>query len=187
MTGDQIGPRIMRKGGGGTSTTSSGIDPEFKPYLTAALAGATKQLDKDLRSPGANVAGFSPEQQMAQSATAGLAQQRLNEDRTGMIQDDLARLQGRQIGGMANKGVLGSARAQAARQGALADRAMQLRDADYAAKSVAAQQLGAVGAEKQALGQKMKDAPHDAYSKYFGYLTGAAPKQQTTTQSGGGK
>ena len=96
-------------------------------------------------------------------------------------------------------GSLGSARAEKAMQGALADRSMQFQQQrqkdvmsglgmkeDY--KSGIARGikgLGDVGSTRQQYNQQRLDAPDTAASRYFGYL-GAAPQKQTQTTTGGG-
>lgn len=191
MTGDIYGRgasgAVFKGGGGGSQTTASGIDPEFKPHLQKALGRATSQLEGELDNRGAAIAGLSPEQMEAQAAAANVARQRLYDETRGAAADRaLQNLQGSLVGQASGSGTLGSARQMKAREAALADAALQLQDQDYAARQQAAGHLGAIGAERQAQFQRELDAPHTSLSRYFGYL-GNAPQQQTTTTSKGGK
>ena len=71
ITGDSFGPRIARKGGGGSSTQVSGLPEEFRPYIRESLASA-----QDAYKAGAlsEVAGLTPEQQDAFSRKLELGQ-----------------------------------------------------------------------------------------------------------------
>ena len=137
----------------------------------------------------------------------------MGQDWNQMIQQDLAKTAASGQMGMAGSGALGSARAQMAQQGALSDRAMQLRAAENAAKTQAAQ--GLAGADQafqdrytgavttgQALGEQqykaaqagvtsaegVSDAPYRALDRFFGYLgSPALGSESKQTQSGGGK
>ena len=97
-----------------------------------------------------------------------------------MIERDLRNLQGQQLAG--GQGTLGSARADRARQSALADRSLQLQQASDQRRGQGLQALAGVAEEKQALKQSVLDAPHTEAQRYFGYLGSG---QETTTQSGG--
>ena len=170
-------------GGGNTQTTSSGIDPEFKPYLKEVLADVTGQY-KDTRAQ--DFEGVVAEDVAEQTEAIGAAQA-LGRDLSRGISDQqinrqLANVQGQQLAG--GQGSLGSARADRARSAALADQAINLQQASDQRRAQGAQALGAVGQERQAKGQARLDAPHTAASRYFGYL-GSAPQQQTTSGGGG--
>lgn len=176
----------MSMGGGGSqsATTTSGIDPEFKPYLKRVLSDVTDRYDEE-RSMGADalVAGLSDEQKAAHELQRGLA----HEAQAGyddLIARDLQNTAGQMMTGQ--QGSLGSARAARAREAALADRALDLRQASDQRKLAGAQQLGQVGAELQEMQQRRLDAPHTSAQRYFGYL-GSAPQQSTQSQGGGGK
>ena len=98
------------------------------------------------------------------------------------IERDLANTQGQQL--VQGQGSLGSARADRARAGALADRSLQLQQASDQRRGQGAQILSAVGQERQQRAQARTDAPHTQAQRYFGYL-GSAPQQQTTSGGGG--
>ena len=232
-------PSTYNKGGGGTTTTvnESGINKEFVPYveeglrtaesmyktemgkggkdLAAAygeLGAAGKRLGAEAAAERASLDQFKTEGAGA-TAARGEYQRQLGQDYSQMIADDLAKTAGAGAMGMSGSGALGSARAQMAQQGALADRALQLRAAENAAKTQAAQ--GLAGADTaaqqrylsgleagQALGAQeyeaakagvtattgAEDAPYRGLDRFFGYLgSGALGQSQTSTQSGGGK
>lgn len=232
-------PSTYNKGGGSppptTTTTSGGIDPEFKPYLKDVLSDVTSVYHKTkgdygdvydaygaLGTTGAalgaeaaarrgDLSQFEKEGTGAAAARSEYERQ-MGQDYNQMIADDLAKTAGAGAMGMSQSGSLGSARAQMAQQGAMADRAMQLRAAENAAKTNAAQGLASSDVAQQqrylsgleagqALGsqeyeaakagvaaaQGQQEAPHAAATRYFGYLgSGAMPTQQTSTSSGGG-
>ena len=100
------------------------------------------------------------------------------------IQRQLANARGQQLAG--GQGTLGSARADRARESALADQSLQLQQASDQRRAQGAQALAGVAADRQQRAQARLDAPHTSASRFFGYL-GSAPQQQTTTSSGGGK
>lgn len=183
---------ICNKGGGGqTQQTTSGIDPEFKPYLETVLSDVTKKYKSD-RKKGADavVAKLTPEQKAAMEAQKATAQAMMQG--TGMYdtraaeQRSLQDLQGTALGQASMGGSLGSARSQAAMQGALAGRAGEYQRERQTAARAGEEMLGGIGSAKQQYQQARLDAPHTMASRYFGYLQNA-PQQQTTTSSGGGK
>jgi len=230
-------PSTYNKGGGGSSTTVSGIPDEFKPYIEEGLktaqgmyksemaAGAQPTLDAytklgttgaalgaEAAAERANLAQFKTEGAGAQTARDEYNRQ-MGQDWNQMIQQDLQKTAASGAMGMSGAGSLGSARAQMAQQGALSDRAMQLRAAENAAKTQAAQ--GLAGADQafqnrytgavetgQALGEPqykgaqagvtsaegVSDAPYRALDRFFGYLgSPALGSESQTKQSGGGK
>jgi len=195
MTGDihsRFGGRAVFKGGGGGSqTTTSGIDEEFKPYLERVLKDVTNRYEGEVaQGPDAIVAGLTKEQKAAMRAQkaqakdmmagTGLYDTRAAEARS--LQD----LAGSSAGQAYSGGVLGSARSQAATQGALAGRAGEYQQERQRVADLGAKNLGDVGSAKQAYEQARLDAPHTSASRYFGYLAGA-PQTTKTTSSGGGK
>ena len=174
MTGDihsRFGGRAVFKGGGGASTTSSGIDPEFKPHLQKALGAATTRLEDELSEGGTPLAD--------DRNVRGILEERMRRDPNYAIDNALRRTQADIAGQQALGGQLGSARAQRAREAALGDVAYQRQTEEDAARLAAASGI-------QQLDQARIDKPHESLSRYFGYL-GNAPQQQTTQQSGGGK
>jgi hypothetical protein len=189
---NKINNNICNKGGGGgrTQTTSSGIDPEFKPYLKRVLSDVTDKYESDVAAgPDAIVAKMTQQQKdalQAQEAAArdmqagrGLYDTRAAERRA--LQD----LQGTSMSGAYGAGGLGSARSQMAMQGALAARAGDYQQQRQKTSQMGTKMLGEAGAAQQTYNQARMDAPHTAASRYFGYLQNA-PQQSTTTESGGG-
>jgi hypothetical protein len=233
----KLNSHICYKGGGGTTVTESGLPKEFRPYVERALAQAEGMWNTEIGEGGKNVAtaydqlGTAGQRLGAEAAAersaldqfktegAGSAAARgeygrqLGQDWNQMIQDDLAKTGASGALGMSSSGTLGSARAGMAQQGALADRAMQLRQAENSARTGAAQGLSGLDAATQqrylsgleagqALGQQeyqaaeagvksamgKEDAPHRAMERFFGYLgSGALGESSTSTTSGGGK
>ena len=194
ITGDAYAPfgaRTVYKGGSKTTTTTSGIDPEFKPYLERVLSDVTDRYDKEIAG-GADsiVAKMTPEQEQALAKQKQQAEDAISG--TGMYDTsagrrrDIENLMGSSVGQSAAAGGLGSARSERAMMGAVADRSLALDQERQRVAEMGVKNLGEVGSAKQAYEQQRLDAPHTAASRYFGYL-GNAPQQQTATQSGGGK
>ena len=182
---------ICNKGGGKTTTTTSGIDPEFKPYLTKVLADVTGKYEADIaKGPDAVVADMTPEQIQALAAQKTTAEEAIQGtgayDTSAARRRDLENLMGSASGMAAAGGGLGSARGEKAMLGAVADRSLQLQQQRQADIEKGITGLGEVGTTKQQYEQQRLDAPHTVAQRYFGYL-GNAPQQQTSTQSGGGK
>ena len=167
--------RVMWKGGGtSTTTTSSGIDPAFKPELKRALGAATKHTftpEGDIKIAD-TVADTGLGQQVASDAVLG----RGAFDERAAVDRQLRNLQGQQQVG----GGLGSARADRARQAALADAALGFQDRRQQQLTTGAEQL-------RGLEQEELDAPHKALQRYFGYLGGVGQQQTSTAPKQGGK
>ena len=181
----------MGGGGGGQSqTTSGGIDPEFKPYLREVLQDVTGRYKQEVIGAGdettadRTVAAETAEQREALGTAQELGRDLSRGYDPAAIQRDLANARGQQLAG--SQGSLGSARADRARESALADRSLQLQQASDQRRGQGIQALSGVAADRQQRAQARLDAPHTQASRYFGYL-GNAPQQQTTTSSGGGK
>lgn len=190
---NKLNGHICNKGGGGgpqTQTTSSGIDPEFKPYLKRVLGDVTDKYEADIAAgPDAIVAAMTDEQKAAlasqvsdakdMQAGRGLYDTRAAESRA------LQELQGQSMNQAYGSNSLGSARSQMAMQGALAGRAGEYQKDRQQTSQMGTSMLGEAGAAKQSYNQSRMDAPHTAASRYFGYLQNA-PQQSTTTSQGGG-
>jgi len=198
ITGDAYAPfgaRTVYKGGGGggqTTVTNSGIDEEFKPYLTRVLSDVTNRYESSVaRGPDSIVAAMTPEQK------AALAEQtRQGEDAiagTGAYDTedarkrDLQNLLGSSAGLASSSGGLSSARGEKAMLGAVADRSLALQLQRQADIQSGITSLGEAGSTKQAYNQARLDAPDTAAQRYFGYLSGAPQSQTQTTSGGGGK
>jgi len=182
---------ICSKGGSKTTTTTSGIDPEFKPYLTRVLSDVTDRYDKEIAG-GADsiVAKMTTEQEQALAGQKQQAEDAIQGtgmyDTTAGRRRDIENLMGSSVGQAASAGGLGSARGEKAMLGAVADRSLALDQERQRVAEMGVKNLGEVGSAKQAYNQQRLDAPHTSASRYFGYL-GNAPQQQTATKSGGGK
>jgi len=182
----------MSSGGGSkTTTTTSGIDPEFKPYLEKVLADVTSRYEADVAAgPDAIVAAMTPEQVAALEAQKKASEEMMAGtgayDMGAARQRDIENLMGSSVGQAAAGGGLGSARAEKAMLGAVADRSLALQQARQQDIQKGITGLGEVGSAKQAYEQQRLDAPHTSAQRYFGYLSGA-PQQQVSTQTGGGK
>lgn len=224
----------MGSGGGNTQTTSGGIDPEFRPYIKDVLADVTSKYKSETAAGAPELVGayndlgdtakrLGEEAAMERGgldkfkeegagalAARGQATQQMGQDWNQMISNDLGNVAGQQTAGLSQMGALGSARGERAKQAALSDRAVQLRQAENQAKSQAGQTLANLDTSEQSrylagLGAKSDlakseymsgqqgveaaagalDAPHRAAQRYFGYLgSGAVPTTQTTTSSG---
>ena len=184
----------MSSGGGGTTTSTSGIDPEFKPELKRALGIATSRLEGQFDEAGnlidptaaGIVAGLSGQQVEGLGAQQTLARQALSG--TGMYDDRAAaqrmlqNLSGAQTAQAL--GSLGSARMDRAQQAALADKALQIQEARQQKAEGGAQSLQDVGGTLQEQQQRILDAPYTELQRYSNILTGVTPK--TTTSTGGG-
>jgi len=178
-------------GGGGSSTTVSGIDAEFKPDIQYGLGLSKSLLESQINTPGSVVEGFDQRQ-----ADAINEQTRLAEDQiagTG-IYDTRAAEQGSLLGLVGSNalqstmgGNLGSARGQKALASALAGRAGEYQKGRQQMAMEGVQNLGDAGTTVQKQKQAELTEQDQAIDRFFGRLTGAAPRTSTTTTSGGGK
>ena len=178
-------------GGGGTQTTVSGIDAEFKPDIQYGLGLSKNLLQSQINTPGSVVEGFDPRQAQAINEQARLAQDQIAG--TG-IYDTRAAEQGSLLGLVGSNalqstmaGNLGSARGEKALASALAGRAGEYQKARQAMAQEGVQQLGEAGTTVQKQRQAELTEQDQALDRFFGRLTGAAPRTSTTTSSGGGK
>ena len=179
--------------GGGSrpvqTTTSSGIDPEFKPYLETALSKATDLYTGSVDDASKVVSPMTTQQTQALGASEADAQARLAGtgayDYTGALNTALQNTVGTAAGQAALAGQSGSARAQKMMASAVGDKSMQFQQQRQADITGGAKALGQVGSANQAYEQARLDAPHTQASRYFGYL-GAAPQTQTQKTTGGG-
>ena len=185
----------MSSGGGGTTTSTSGIAEEFKPELKRALGIATSRLEGqfdeagNLIDPTASgiVADLAGQQREGLGAQQTLARQALTG--TGMYDDRAAtqrmlqNLQGSQTA--QSLGSLGSARMDRAQQAALADMAYNMQQGRQAKAEAGAQSLQDVGGTLQEQQQRILDAPYTELQRYSNILQGVAPKETTSTGGGG--
>jgi len=176
-------------GGGGSSTTVSGIDPEFKPDIKEGLGIARDLLDTQVGTPGRVVEGLDPYQAQALQEQARLAQDQISGsgiyDTRAAEQGSLLGLAGSNVLQSSMADTLGSARGQKALASALAGRAGEYQKARQEMAGLGVQELGAAGTSLQKQKQAELEEQDIALDRFFGRLTGVAPR--TTTTSGGGK
>lgn len=168
-------------GGGGSQTQTTSIDPEIKAAILPALQGVTK----DFRSGDFGQIAGQEGVQEALGTQKELAQSTLEQGLgTENLLREMRNTEGNLLSG--SQGALGSARADRSRESALADKGMQLQQADLAAKQEAANAIGGVAEAQRGLEQQVLDKDVNAAERYFGMLQGV-PQGSTTTSSGGGK
>ena len=192
MTGDihsRFGGRAVFKGGGGGTTSTSGIDAEFKPDIQKGLNISRGLLEKEMADPTQSVAGLDPRQLAAVDAQTGLAQQKMSGtgiyDTRAAEQSALAGAYGNAMQDASQAGALGSARTQAALASGLASRAGEYQKQRQQFADQGVTQLGQAGTTLQKQQQAELGAEGASVDRFFNRLTGVAPK--TTTQTGGGK
>jgi len=198
-------------GGGSTQTTQSGWATEYKPEIKEML-GVTKDL-YDTNQLG-QVAGFTDvgkDAQEAGIAAAGNQTQLANNmmdianrpvDLSGQRAASLQQAQGAlgtsnamagQTGGLG--GSRQSINQSSIQQGLAANFAgidqqaqqMQTQNMNQAMgmQGMGAQTLGMIGQAQQQQAQAEADAPYTAIAQRIGLFSGVAPKEQTTTKTGG--
>lgn len=176
-------------GGGGSSTTVSGIDAEFKPDIQQGLGIARNLLTTQTSTPGSVVEGMDPYQTQAISEQARLAQDQIAGtgiyDTRAAEQGSLLGLAGSNAMQSAMGNTLGSARGQKALASALAGRAGEYQKARQEMAGQGVQELGLAGTALQKQKQAELEEKDIALDRFFGRLTGVAPR--TTTTTGGGK
>ena len=93
----------MGSGGGGGTTSTQGIDPEFKPYLKRVLGDVTDRYEADTaKGPDAIVAKLDPRQQRSLDMQTRLSEQAMAGtglyDTRAAQQRDLENLMGSSVG-----------------------------------------------------------------------------------------
>jgi len=188
-TNAPFGPRTVFKGGGGGSTSTAGIDPEFKPDIQKGLGIATDLLEQQQANPGSIVAGLTPQQQAAIDAQTLDAQSKMTGsgiyDTRAAEEASLLNLVGQNMGAANAAGNLGSARGMKALGSALAGRAGEYQKQRQGFMDAGVTQLGQAGTSLQTQQQAELEARDQSLDRFFNRLTGVASK--TTTTSGGGK
>ena len=181
-------------GGGNTTTTTAAIDPDIKRRVLPVLGdvGNAYNRSREIIDPESGTVVQERElapvadqrrQRGALQQQGQFAQDIAREGLSDAVATDLQNYSGQQTA--ASQGGLGSARQQRANAAGLADRSLQLRQADLDARRQGFEGVTATAGAERALSQEILDAPHTAASRYFGYLQ-SAPQSQSTTQSGGG-
>lgn len=230
-------PSTYNKGGSTQETvTESGLPKEFRPYVERALGTAEGMYQKEMQEGGLREAGayekfanaaerlggeaaaeraaldqFKTEGPGSLEARAE-AKRQLNQDWNQMVGDDLLKTAGLEDFRGSVGGALGSARNQMAKQGALVDKSMEMRQLENQMKTQAAGTLAGLDVAQtqrylsglqagQGLGEQeykaaeagvtaaqgVADAPHRGMERFFGYLgSGALGQSSTSKQTGGG-
>jgi len=192
---NHINRNICMKGGGGapqTQTTTSGIDPEFKPYLERALSDVTDRYESDVaKGPDAIVAAMTPEQKESLKAQEGVARNKMAGtgayDMRAANERDMRNMMGSGNAAISRGGSLGSARSERAMSSALADKSSENLRQRQQTMEAGVGDLGKVGSTLQQYQQERLDAPHTSAQRYFGYLSGAPQQSKTESSGGGGK
>jgi len=173
--------------GGGGSTTTSGIAPEFIPYIRDVLSDAEGRYQSTVKDPSKLVSSLDPSQEEALKAQESQGRQMMAGtgiyDLSGLAKQDLQNTLGGLQGQASMGGALGSARSQAATNKALLDKSGDWLSRRQELANAGGKMLGEAGTTRRDYAQQRLDAPHTAASRFFGYL-GSAPQQQTTS---GGK
>ena len=150
----------MGSGGGTSTTSSSGIDEDFKPYLRNVLSDVTQRYKADVAAgPGAVVAELDPYQEQALKAQADLAKQAMTGtgiyDTSAEVDRMLSNVSGAQEGAASASGALGSSRAERAKYAALSDMGADLAAARQAQAAAGVAALGDAGTTYQQQQQAM--------------------------------
>ena len=178
----------MGGGGGNTTTQTSGVPEWLKPDVQRAFGKASEAHEAGQLAPDPV---YTQAQADAENIQAALAQDAIQGrgafDIESQLQRDLDNTAGRNLAGLANKGTLSSARAEKARQGALADRSLQHQLSRQQAQSQGTQALRDIGQLHQGRAQQAADKQHTGLQRLFGYYGSGAAGQQTQSSSGGGK
>jgi hypothetical protein len=204
---------VAQCGGGGpsTQTTTSGFAQEYKPQISGMMADAKGMYDAGQLG---QVAGFSQAGLDAQTAglasaanQTGLEQSMYNVaqqplDTSGMRARAMQEAQG-SLNASSNmagqRGGLGGSRQAldqnniqqglAAQFAGIDQQAQQMQSSNMAQamgmQGQGANTLGMIGQAQQAQNQAQGDADYTALAQRIGLFSGVAPKEQTTTKTGG--
>ena len=178
----------MGGGGRNTVTQTSGVPDWLRPDVQRAFGSAT-QAHQAGELDGTPV--YTQAQEEAERIQGDLARDAIQGrgafDIESQLQRDLDNTAGRNLAGLANSGGLSSARADAARQGALADRSLQHQLTRQQAQSQGTQALRDLGQLHQGRAQQAADSKHTGLQRLFGYYGSGAQGSQQTQSGGGGK
>lgn len=178
----------MSSGGGNTQTQVSGIPEEFKPQVKEGLDINLARLRETQRDPNQLVAGLNAPQQRALAYQQQLGEQAVRGtgiyDTRAAEERSLKNLMGSSLGMASGAGSLGSARSQAAMQGALADRAGQYQSDRQAMAGMGVEQIGQAGTTFQQQAQKEAEAKDTSLANFFANLAGAGTESKTTSSGG---
>jgi len=178
----------MSSGGSKGQTQVSGLPEEFKPQIREGLDINLARLRDTQANPGQLVAGLSEPQNRALAYQSQLGEQAVRGtglyDTQAAEERALKNLMGSSLGAASSGGALGSARSQAAMQGALADRAGQYQADRQAMSSMGADMIGQAGTTLQQQAQKEREAKDTSLANFFANLAGAGTETKTTTSGG---
>jgi hypothetical protein len=178
----------MGSGGGNTQTQVSGIPEEFKPQIREGLDINLARLRDTQKDPSQLVAGLNEPQQRALSYQQQLGEQAVRGtgiyDTRAAEERALKNLMGSSLGMASGAGSLGSARSQAAMQGALADRAGKYQSDRQAMAGMGVEQIGQAGTTFQQQAQKEAEAKDTSLANFFANLAGAGTETKTTSSGG---
>jgi len=204
---------IAHCGGGGETkqTTQSGFAQEYKPEIKEMLAATKEKYDTGKLG---QVAGFTQTGLDAQNQGIAAAgnQTALASHMMGIAGQPVD-LSGQRAASLQQaQGALGTSQAAAGERGGLGGSRQMLNQASIeqglaanfagidqqaqqmqtqnigqamAMQGQGAQTLGMIGQAQQAQGQSEADADYTALAQRIGLFSGVAPKEQTTTKTGG--
>lgn len=187
---NKINNTICCGGGGGRSQTqTSGVDPEFKPYIVDMLGDLTTDINRKLAGEEEIVAGLDPAQQESLNYAKQTARDQIRGrgvyDMRRANRDALMDLQKASDLQGASAGGLGSARLQRATAAGLGDLSMKQQMQRQQDVKEAIDRLGTAGTAYQKQAQNVLDAKGNLIKGGLQAVTGAGGKQTTTTSSGG--
>ena len=180
-------------GGGSTTTSSTGYTPGMQALVEDELRRASIRTKARQADPTLAVAALDPRQAAALNAQTALAQDAISGrgiyDTEAETMRMLSNLEGQKRASQygTGSGGYGSARRERALQSAMADQGITFAQERQRVADLGVKNLGAAGTTLQKQAQAYLDAPDKASSDFFGYVTGAAPKETKSTTSGGGK
>lgn len=205
---------IAHCGGGGgpeTQTTTSGFAQEYKPQISGMMADAKGMYDSGQLG---KVAGFTQTGLDAQRAGLAAANNQTSIATNMMnIANQPVDLSGMRAQSLLDaQGALGASQGMAGQRGALGGSRQALNQsgiennlaASFAGidqqvqqnqmanlnsalgvQGQGAQTMGMIGQAQQAQNQALADAPYTALAQQIGLFSGIAPKETTTTKTGG--
>jgi len=178
----------MGSGGGKSQTQVSGIPDWARPQLEEGLNINLERLRSTQKDPNQLIAGLSEPQQRALAYNSQLGEQAVRGtglyDTQAAEERALKNLWGKGVHTAYTGGSLGSARSQAAMQGALADRAGQYQSDRQAMANMGADMIGQAGTTLQQQEQKEREAKDTSLANFFQNLAGAGTETKTTTSGG---
>jgi hypothetical protein len=185
----KINSNICMGGGGGGQTQTSGVDAEFKPYITSLLGNLTDDVDRKLSGEEEIVAVFDPRQKDSLNYATATATDQIKGrgayDMRRANKNALEGLYGKSRVAGASNGSLGSARFQRSMNAGLGDLAGQQQRERQQSQTQGIDRLGKAGTAYQKQSQNVLDGKGNLIKGALNAVTGAGGK--TTTTSGGGK